>query len=296
MIKRFFDHKIWVILLATIAVVMLVLIAAGLGDLHFQPGRPLAMSETTTIQVSMEKVVQEIIDIPFWKQLVFWGLVFLLVLIFASLLSPEMRKRLIRYFLRLALFGLVIFYIAKNYRELFPGLTLGGAVGAEIGAPTGVETAPAVFTPPQVSSTLLYLISLVVVLVLATIVFLAGRWWQRKQRLQRDAQPLEDLAEIARTSLADISSGRSWEDVVIRCYTRMNEVVGSQRGLHRRKDFTASEFAARLEGAGLPGEAVRRLTRLFEAARYGARQSSREEMAEALACLNSVLYACGVNK
>jgi hypothetical protein len=296
MIKDFFDHKIWVILLAVIAVVMLVLLAAGLEDVRFNPGRPLAMSETTTIQVSMQKVVQEIVDIPFWKQLVFWGLVFILILIFASLLTPEMRKRLIRYFLRLALCGLAIFYLMKNYGELFRVFNLGTTAGVESGAAAGGESVPEVFTPPQVSSTLLFLISLLVILVLVVFGFLVGRWWLRRQRIQKDARSLENLAEIARTSLADISSGRSWEDAVIRCYTRMNDVVGNQRGLHRRMDLTASEFATRLEGAGLPGDAVRKLTRLFEAARYGAKQSSREEKAEAIACLNSVLYACGVKE
>ncbi len=100
---------------------------------------------------------------------------------------------------------------------------------------------------------LLYLISLGVILVLAGIAFLVGRWWLRNQHLQKNSQYLESLAEIARSSLADISSGRNWEDVIIKCYARMSDVVGTQRGLHRRKDLTASEFAARLEGAGLPG-------------------------------------------
>jgi hypothetical protein len=73
----------------------------------------------------------------------------------------------------------------------------------------------------------------------------------------------------------------------------MSEVVQTRRGLQRQHDLTASEFAVRLEQAGLPGEAVRRLTRLFEAARYGGRNASREEMVEAVSCLSMVLHACG---
>ena len=76
----------------------------------------------------------------------------------------------------------------------------------------------------------------------------------------------------------------------------MSIVVGEKRELRRSKDLTAGEFAIRLEGAGLPGEAVRRLTGLFEAARYGTRGASREEIAEALACLTTILTACGVNE
>jgi hypothetical protein len=296
MMKKFFYHKIWVILAAAISIVMLVFIAAALDGLRFEPGRPPVREETASIQISMEKVVQEIVEIPFWKQLAFWGLVFLMVLLFASLLTPEMRKRLIRYFLRVAFIGLAVFYLLKNYRELFTALNFGSAAAVDKGVPPAVEYVPEVFSPPQVPSSLLYLISLVVILVLLAIGYLAGHWWLRQKNFQKDARSLENLAEIARTSLADISSGRGWEDAVIQAYTRMNEVVANRRGLHRQQDATPSEFAARLEAAGLPGDAVSRLTRLFEAARYGARRSGRDEKAEAIACLNLVLYACGVTE
>jgi hypothetical protein len=296
MIKRFFDNKILVVTLACLAVLLLVLLAAGLGNLQFQPARPIIRSESNTIQFSVEKIAKEIADIPLWKQVFLWALVFILVIIVASLFSPEMRKRIIRYFLRFALFVLALLYILKNFHSLFSALDLGGKISAEGNVPAGGESATAVFTPPQVSSVFLYLISLGVVLTLVVGTFLIGRWWLRKQQLQKVAQPLEDLAEIAHESLTDIFSGRDWEDVIIKCYTRMSDVVGTRRGLHRRQDLTASEFAARLEEAGLPGEAVRRLTRLFEAARYGAKDASREEMLEAINCLTMVQHACGVNE
>jgi len=49
----------------------------------------------------------------------------------------------------------------------------------------------------------------------------------------------------------------------------------------------------RLERAGLPANAVSRLTRLFESVRYGTHQSSQADVNEALACLDSILQACG---
>jgi hypothetical protein len=296
MIKKFFDHKLWVILATVLSLLMLVFIAAGLDELRFEPGRPPAREETAPVQLSMEKVVQEIVDIPIWKQLAFWGMLLLMVLLFASLLTPEMRKRLIRYFLRVAFIGLAVFFLFKNYRELFTVLNLGSAAVVEKGGPPAGEYVPESFTPPQVSSSLLYIVSLGVILALVVTGYLAGRWWMRQRSHQKEARSLENLAEIARTSLADISSGRRWEDAVIRCYMRMNDVVESRRGLHRQKELTPSEFAARLEASGLPGEAVRKLTHLFEAARYGARQSSRDESVDAVACLNSILYACGVTE
>jgi hypothetical protein len=93
--------------------------------------------------------------------------------------------------------------------------------------------------------------------------------------------------------LKDLSAGRDWDDTVIRCYARMSEAVDQERGLHRQQAMTPQEFASRLEQAGLPSEPVRRLTRLFEKARYGGRKSSREDVNEAVTCLTAILHAVG---
>ena len=45
--------------------------------------------------------------------------------------------------------------------------------------------------------------------------------------------------------------------------------------------------------AGLPGDAVRRLTRLFESVRYGDRKSPPKDVNEAVTCLNTILHYCG---
>ena len=49
----------------------------------------------------------------------------------------------------------------------------------------------------------------------------------------------------------------------------------------------------RLERAGLPGDAVRRLTRLFETVRYGDKRSAPKDVSEAVNCLNTILHYCG---
>jgi hypothetical protein len=73
----------------------------------------------------------------------------------------------------------------------------------------------------------------------------------------------------------------------------MSEVVSARRGLLRPDAATPREFAERLEHAGLPAEAVNRLTRLFESVRYGTRKSDESDINEATACLASILQACG---
>jgi hypothetical protein len=182
----------------------------------------------------------------------------------------------------------------KNSRPIINSLETGAADTVEGLVLPGEEIEPSIFTPPHISSAVLFLVSFGIILFLALTIFLVSRWWLRRKRLQKPASPLVGLAEIARSSLADLSFGRNWEDAVIKCYTRMNEVVGAQRGLHRRRDLTPREFASRLEEVGLPGDAVRRLTRLFEAARYGVKDTSREEVDEAISCITTILHACGV--
>ncbi len=294
--KKFFDHKIWVMVAAGLAVLMLIFLAAGLGNLHFQPGRPISLGESETIHLSFEGIAEEISNIPIWDQVVFWGLVFLVVIIVSLLLSPELRKRIILFFLRFVLFAVALFYILKNFSSSFIELDSEEATAVEGIPQAGVESATTVFTPPHVSPIFLYMISLGVVLILAVIAYFVSRWWLQRQRLRKASQPLERLAEVTRSSLADISSGMGWENAIVKCYLRMSNVVATQRGLIRRMDLTPSEFAMRLEKAGLPGEAVQQLTNLFEAARYGARQASRKETIEAVACLTTILHACGVNE
>jgi hypothetical protein len=93
--------------------------------------------------------------------------------------------------------------------------------------------------------------------------------------------------------LNDLNTGRDSSDVIINCYLRMSDVVADKRKLQREIAMTPQEFALRLERAGLPGDAVGRLTRLFEIVRYGDRKSAPKDVNEAVSCLNTILHYCG---
>jgi hypothetical protein len=155
----------------------------------------------------------------------------------------------------------------------------------------GTSAESAVFTPPQISPAFSYLISFGVALLLLIIVWAIYRGWKKYTALTN--QPLSEIAKIARSSLHDLSSGRDSSDVIINCYLRMSDVVSNKRHLHRSIAMTPHEFALRLEHAGLPGDAVSRLTRLFEAVRYGDRKSSSKDVNEAVTCLTTILNYCG---
>jgi hypothetical protein len=219
-------------------------------------------------------------------------LLFLLVLLVGYLLPPEMRKLLIRRFIRLALTFWAILYFFENYSHLIPGLNLEVAE-APSGQGGNVQTveAPA-FVPTEISPTFSYLISFAVALLLLVILWVLYRGWQRYIALS-SKKPLEEIARIARASLKDLSSGRDSSDVIINCYLRMSDVVSNKRHLHRSIAMTPHEFALHLEQAGLPADAVSRLTRLFEGVRYGDRKSSPKDVKEAVSCLTTILHYCG---
>jgi hypothetical protein len=149
---------------------------------------------------------------------------------------------------------------------------------------------PPEFSPPQVNPWVGFLTSFAI-----TLGLVALAWFIASRRPKKRPVPiLVDLAGIAREALADLESGQNWDDAIVAAYVRMNEVVTEERGLIRQPGTTPSEFAVRMEQAGLPGEAARVLTRLFEQVRYGGQTSTRQERDLAAAALSAILRACGV--
>ena len=148
------------------------------------------------------------------------------------------------------------------------------------------------FQPPQFSNLFLLFISLAVILFIAFIVWMLFLW-QRMQPPVMHIQPLEEIGEVVRSALNELEKGTDGRDAVIQCYVSMNEIVMRSHRVERGASRTASEFVARLEKLGLPGEATRKLTHLFESVRYGANSSQPLEVEEAKACLAEIVKYCG---
>jgi hypothetical protein len=213
-----------------------------------------------------------------------------MVVLIGLLLSPEARKRLLVMFIRFVFTFWAIYYLLKNYGDQLFNFNLGEA-GTDPANPAVVAPIP-VFEPSQISPTFSYLISFGFVLLWLVLLWALYRGWRRYQSLHL-RKPLEEIAKIARSSLDDLSSGRNSSDVIINCYLRMSDVVSNRRQLQREIAMTPHEFALRLEQAGLPADAVIRLTRLFEGVRYGDRRSGPKDVNEAVSCLKTILHYCG---
>jgi hypothetical protein len=227
------------------------------------------------------------VTIPFWQQIVFWGLAGLMLVLIGLLLSPEMRKRLLRIFIRVAATFWALYFLIKR------GIIGPNFFGNGQAAPSSDLVVPVpAFEPPQVSPTVSYLISFVFALIFLVVIWILYRGWKRYISLNTK-KSLDEIAKIARSSLNDLTSGRNSSDVIVNCYLRMSDVVSDKRQLYRTTAMTPHEFAQHLEQAGLPGDAVRRLTRLFEGVRYGARKSGPQDINEAVSCLKTILHYCG---
>ena len=278
--------------MSLLILVAVILLASSLHDVRFEPGRPLPTGSTSvaappiTVNETIEKT-------PLWKILLFWLAFVINLVLFFFLMPPDARKRVLRRMIGIAL-GILGVLIALRYRLIdLPFLSSEPVEPTNPAFSNGGQNVPApTFEPPQVTAWWVFLVSFLVLGAVMVLLWLAYRWWTRPGG--RTRSDLDAIGAIAQSSLGEIAAGRDWGDVIIQSYVRMSEAVSTRRGLQRALATTPREFAQRLEQAGLPAQAVSRLTRLFESARYGARASSQAEVNEAVACLNSILQACGL--
>jgi Domain of unknown function (DUF4129) len=280
-----------ILLLCVLVMAMILVLAASMHDVRFEPGRSLDSAPTS--RTSVPPLTLPIrADTPIWKIVVLWLAFVLNLVLFFLLLPPEVRKRILRQVISFAI-GVLVLLFALRYQVLqVPALLLDPQAPSDSAVQQpGAAADIAPFQRPEVTPWVTFLISLAVLWAALLALWLAYRWWRRKQAM--GSASLAAIADIARSSLDELASGRQWGDVVIETYARMSDAVNTQRGLQRGATMTAREFADHLAHAGLPADSVGGLTRLFEGVRYGGRASSERDVREAVACLESILRACG---
>jgi hypothetical protein len=278
--------------LSVLALVALMGLAAGMRSMTFREGQAFGQNEPDTAPGNPAELIRAVLSIPLQTQLIFWAMILGMIALIALLMSPEGRKRLLRTLFRAAITYWVLYTLFTRYPQVL------GRLGMAF-APTTMESGelsdnvpPPVFTPPPPTSWMTYLLSFLIVALAVFILWRAYSIWKQRKASASD-EPASKLVRIARASLHDLASGRDSSDVILNCYFRMSDVVSEKRNLSRSASMTPHEFATRLERAGLPGDPVKQLTRLFEAIRYGGQRSSPLMVKEAVACLTTILQYCG---
>lgn len=284
-------HKLLMLILLGTAVLAILSLAASLAQMELPPGEPFTLGGGASFKpppVSMPAELSPALRVLLRAWLIL-TLALLPFSIFYLLISPNARRQFIRNLVVLGVFILIMSSLGRQLSlmqedGLFGGLdslalTEGGAPGQ-----------PAAFSgsaPP-------WLIILVSFILAAVAVALSARLIVAiLHRRQRAPEPsLLRIAEEAESAMTAIAAGNDLRDTVIRCYVEMSRVVRESRGILRQQTITTREFEEQLERAGLPGDSVRDLTRLFEAVRYGAKDLGPGEEKCAMACLATIAGAC----
>jgi len=292
--RSLFQKKPLVLLFAILALGALTVLSVSLRGVSFNEAQPFDLQEAESVSRPPQAVFDPSNVEAVKSQIaVLISLTVLLALI-GILVSPEARKRMLRLIVQAVVFIWVFNYLLKRYPEVFASLN--SIAGQDFSAKqTDMAVSeiipPSIFTPPKETPLLSYLISVLIVLAVLFIAWKLYRIWRELN--PSGAGSLKEIAKVARASLRDISDGRESTDVILNCYFRMSDAVADKKRLRRDLAMTPAEFAHRLEQSGLPGDAVRRLTRLFESVRYGNHKTGPKEINEAVACLTAILQYCG---
>ena len=190
----------------------------------------------------------------------------------------------------LVVFGLVFYavlYLKRHHKHLFNLSGINGKSGS--GALHHAPSSPRTAYEPTFQWTVLW-----IVLALAAIggAFFAYRWRTRGRRLPAVAEPRPTVAEDFAASIGDAISDLEAEPdarrAVIAAYARMEGVL-TRSGMRRHVSETSVEYLQRiLLGLTARGEAVRRLTALFEEAKFSRHEIDTTMKADAIAALREI--------
>ena len=282
-----------VLILGLILVGLLGILAAGLQTLEFREGLPLpelrepAPGEAGLLPLPLGPA-ERLLDLMPWIILV---IVILGAVVFRQKLIREVfRLRwLVALVVLLALLGLRPWHteLPLEQEELIEGRppAQSGPVIPSPDYPTGDGTqGPPVTLPGWVT----YLAAAALALPLVWL-----GWWLARRAAQRvhKRAAKDELRELAAQASADLRAGVPVEEVVIRCWARMAEIMACRAGA-TDPAITPRELAQLLARWGVRDEAISELTRLFEEVRYGARADGpRRE--RALAALMAIEEAYG---
>jgi len=282
MIRR---SRILSLILIFLAISPILLLASGLSDIKFEAGKPFFFQR--------EREIADINTLPFilWNFANLWNLLGKILLwvclplaIIYFIISPEARKQAIKRAITLSFIAYGMFVLLRQCSQLDPESAFNFDTLSDVISRSD-QTVEAIFqtnTPQWI----------IVLLNVAFTTMFIGAILYILYRMRFAAHTIDQLGIEAREALESIHSGVDIKDTIIRCYYDMNEVLTKQRSIRRKGAMTPREFEEQLTNLGFPEEYVYRLTRLFEAVRYGAIELGHQQEQEAIICLTAIIKAC----
>jgi hypothetical protein len=272
------DAKRMTLALFILAVAAVVLTAAAIPRMEFQPGIPLPDMGFSEAEPTPEYI--PVITISFGTLIkMILGVILLAAAVYAAFKLRNMiswREILVPVFsiALAALIGLALLLSLQGVKIDFQPL-----------APETLPPEIAIEGPPlgPVSPNLIWMVWIGLA---AGLILLGARilFWTAGRSRAEDA-----VAREAERAIRALHTGSDIQNVIVRCYLQMSQALQKERGIKLEATMTARDFEHLLEARGIPHAPVHQLTRLFEAARYGRRSSGPEEEREALDCLNAIV-------
>lgn len=285
------------LLISTFAIILLVILASGLSDLRLKPAQPMILNNgeaVNPVQDSLAEASRGFNEISPWQQILLVGSFLLAILLAIIFMPAEARKKFFMLVLKLGILAFIILYFLDDFKlesegmmpqETIPMLNTSPEEGEIVGIP------PEILQPEEISPIWSYIITLFVVVALGIIIWLI--WRKFAQSSSEEDVSLKKISRIAKASRDDLADGAEWENIIIRSYVEMGEVINERRGIKRQSELTPQEFSAQLISAGIPADPVQRLTQLFERARYSTHSADEGEVEEAVKCLDEIASVFG---
>src|SRR5574341_615579 len=123
--RSLFQNKRWVLFFSLLGLGALMLLAIGLRDVSFREAQPFGRRQAETPQTLAPGPIEPLPAISLQSQIIFWASIFLLVVLIGVLLSPEMRKRLLRIFIRVAFTYWALYFVFKRYGDVIASFANG---------------------------------------------------------------------------------------------------------------------------------------------------------------------------
>jgi hypothetical protein len=276
--------KISGLIFLTIAILSLVILASGLSDLRFEPGSRLSFGDALGSPLTFGKLQIRLPSLGYFSvllSLLFW--VALLISVVHFIVSPRARRQVLRNLFRLTAVYIALFLLLRSRSDLLGQLNPEFSTVSAPQMPFSDMLQPGA-EPPQ-------WLSLILSMILSALILAIGwRLWHLTRSTDR---ALDLLVDEARNALGELQGGADWKSTILRCYHQMIRILCERSNVQHRATMTSREFEHNLEGVGMGGEHIHRLSRLFEEARYSPRVPGEREEEEALACLRAIVEAYG---
>ena len=272
----------------------MLLLAGGLPNLRFQPGRSLNLldwflsqlvSENATgfpeitIEPGRSSFLPELGEGLLKSIIIFFWLMLIFSIVYA-IISPKLRRELVRMFALILVLVVILPQIAKNLTQLHETAAMEGLPGFSLGENTFPVPPPFIQDPPG------WFFAIVNVLLM--LVFFGGIYFMWR-RLRPNSEAHAVVVKEVKRALSDLEAGLEMKDVVIACYAKMCQGLQESRHIKRKQAMTPREFENHLAHAGIANTHIQQLTRLFEGVRYGAKPTDKAAEHEAKQCLQAIL-------